>query len=60
MPKKEMAVWNAMITGCVENGYEDFGFGLFKEMHFLDFKHDNYSFDSVLSECSSKKLGFGR
>ncbi|XP_022739630.1 pentatricopeptide repeat-containing protein At3g49740 [Durio zibethinus] len=60
MPKKEVAVWNAMITGCVENGYEDFGFGLFKEMHFLGFKHDNYSFASVLSECSSEKLGFGR
>ncbi|XVF61408.1 hypothetical protein PTKIN_Ptkin08bG0127200 [Pterospermum kingtungense] len=60
MPKKEVAVWNAMITGCVENGYEDFGFGLFKEMHYLGFKHDNYSFASVLSECSIEKLGFGR
>lgn len=60
MPNKEVAVWNAMITGCVENGYEEFGFGLFKEMHYLGLKHDNYSFASVLSECSSEKLDFGR
>ncbi|XVF17473.1 hypothetical protein REPUB_Repub10bG0125300 [Reevesia pubescens] len=60
MPKKEVAVWNAMITGCLEYGYIEFAFGLFKEMHFLGFKHDNYSFASVLSECSSEKLGFGR
>ncbi|XVE86958.1 hypothetical protein DITRI_Ditri18aG0077300 [Diplodiscus trichospermus] len=60
MSKKEVAIWNAMITGCVENGYEDFGFGLFKEMHFLCFKPDNYSLASVLSKCYSEKLGFGR
>ncbi|KAK6258700.1 Pentatricopeptide repeat - like 10 [Theobroma cacao] len=60
MPKKEVAVWNAMITGCVDNGNEDFGFGLFKEMHILGFKHDYYSFASVLSVCSSENLGFGR
>ncbi|OMP01756.1 hypothetical protein COLO4_11623 [Corchorus olitorius] len=60
MPKNEVAVWNAMITGCVENGYEDLGFGLFKEMHVLGFKHDNYSFASVLSECFSEMLVFGR
>ncbi|XP_007047614.2 PREDICTED: pentatricopeptide repeat-containing protein At3g49740 [Theobroma cacao] len=60
MPMKEVAVWNAMITGCVDNGYEDFGFGLFKEMHILGFKHDYYSFASVLSVCSSENLGFGR
>ncbi|XVF15381.1 hypothetical protein REPUB_Repub09cG0147500 [Reevesia pubescens] len=60
MPKKEVAVWNAMITGCVENGYEDFGFGLFKEMHSLGFKNDNYSFASVLSECPREKMDFGR
>ncbi|KAE8695974.1 Pentatricopeptide repeat-containing protein [Hibiscus syriacus] len=60
MPKKEVAVWNVMVTGCMENGYEDLGFGFFKHMHFLGFKHDNYSFASVLSECYSENLGFGR
>ncbi|GMJ08071.1 hypothetical protein like AT3G49740 [Hibiscus trionum] len=60
MPKKEVAVWNVMVTGCMENGYEDLGFGFFKQMHFLGFKHDNYSFASVLSECYSENLGFGR
>ncbi|XP_039000705.1 LOW QUALITY PROTEIN: pentatricopeptide repeat-containing protein At3g49740-like [Hibiscus syriacus] len=60
MPKKEMAVWNVMVTGCMENGYEDLGFGFFKQMHFLGFKHDNYSLASVLSECYCENLGFGR
>ncbi|KAE8701162.1 putative pectinesterase 29-like [Hibiscus syriacus] len=60
MPKKEVAVWNVMVTGCMENGYEDLGFGFFKQMHFLGFKLDNHSFASVLSECYSENLGFGR
>ncbi|KAL4368911.1 hypothetical protein GQ457_05G007940 [Hibiscus cannabinus] len=60
MPKKEVAVWNVMVTGCMENGYQDLGFDFFKQMHFLGFKHDNYSFASVLSQCYSENLGFGR
>ncbi|GLT44246.1 hypothetical protein SLA2020_181550 [Shorea laevis] len=60
MPEKDVAVWNAMITGCVENGYEKIGIDLFKEMHSLGFRHDNYSFASVLSLCSWEMVDFGR
>lgn len=60
MPEKDVAMWNAMITGCVENGYEEIGIDLFREMHSLGFRHDNYSFASVLSVCSWEILDFGR
>ncbi|MBA0863666.1 hypothetical protein Goshw_024152 [Gossypium schwendimanii] len=60
MPKKEVAVWNVMVTGCMENWYQGHGFDLFKQMHFLGLKHDNYSFASVLSTCYIENLGFGR
>ncbi|GLU06091.1 hypothetical protein SLE2022_231530 [Rubroshorea leprosula] len=58
--KKDVAVWNAMNTGCAENGYEKIGIDLFKEMHSLGFRHDNYSFASVLSVCSWEMVDFGR
>ncbi|KAM7252317.1 hypothetical protein ACFE04_024200 [Oxalis oulophora] len=57
LPHRGLAVWNAVITGCVENGREEFGFGLFREMHVLGVRHDNYSFASVLSAC---KVDFGK
>ncbi|KAK9949209.1 hypothetical protein M0R45_004742 [Rubus argutus] len=59
-PKGSVAIWNAMITGCAENGSEEVAFSLFCEMHKMDVKHDNYSLASVLSLCSLEALGFGR
>lgn len=60
MPDRDLPVYNAMITGCTENGYEDIGIGLFREMHKLDVRRDNYSFASVLSVCDAGLLEFGR
>ncbi|KAJ0040452.1 hypothetical protein Pint_27838 [Pistacia integerrima] len=51
MPSRELAVYNAMINGCVENGHEDIGISLFREMHKLGIRHDKYSLGSVLSVC---------
>ncbi|XP_017235232.1 pentatricopeptide repeat-containing protein At3g49740 [Daucus carota subsp. sativus] len=50
-PERNAAVWNAVITGCAENGYKDIAFGLFKRMQMLGVRHDNYTFASVLSLC---------
>ncbi|XP_059624046.1 pentatricopeptide repeat-containing protein At3g49740 [Cornus florida] len=60
MPQRSVAVWNAIITGCEENGYEDLAFDLFRRMHTLGVRHDNYTFASVLSLCSSELLDFGK
>ncbi|GAV57686.1 PPR domain-containing protein/PPR_1 domain-containing protein/PPR_2 domain-containing protein/PPR_3 domain-containing protein [Cephalotus follicularis] len=60
IPSKELAVWNAMITGCVENRFEDIGIVLFREMHLLGVRHDKYSLASVLSVCYEELMDFGR
>lgn len=60
MPLRNVAPWNAVITGCSENGYQYLAFDLFRRMHVLGVRHDNYSFAGVLSLCSSGLYGFGR
>lgn len=59
MPKRSLAVWNAMITGHGEDGYDKVALDLFWKMHFLGVRHDNYSLASVLSLCSLELLDFG-
>ncbi|KAL6985003.1 hypothetical protein U1Q18_018384 [Sarracenia purpurea var. burkii] len=60
MSQRSVAVWNAIITGCSENGYAEIAFDLFRRMHTSGVRHDNYTFASVLSLCSPELLGFGR
>ncbi|OWM82077.1 hypothetical protein CDL15_Pgr001651 [Punica granatum] len=60
MPEKELAVWNAMITGFAEIGHEEMVFWMFSEMHRLGVGHDNYSFASVLSVCSLGTVDIGK
>ncbi|KAH0671313.1 hypothetical protein KY285_025526 [Solanum tuberosum] len=60
MPQRNLAVWNAMITGCAESGYHGIALNLFQRMHFLGVRYDNYAFASVLSLCDMELLDFGR
>lgn len=60
IPQRNEAVWNAVITGCADNGHSDVALGMFKRMHLLGIRHDNYSFASVLSLCSSELIDFGK
>ncbi|CAN4096626.1 unnamed protein product [Withania somnifera] len=60
MPHRNLAVWNAMITGCAESGCHWIALKLFKRMHCLGVRHDNYAFASVLSLCDLELLDFGR
>lgn len=61
MSLRNVEPWNAVITGCSENGYEDVGFDLFRRMHMLGVRHDNYTFACVLSLCNVVELyGFGK
>lgn len=59
MPQRDLAVWNAMVTGCMESGNKEIGFGLFRDMCRLGVKRDNYSFASVLSGCNLVTVDFG-
>nr|XP_043618377.1 pentatricopeptide repeat-containing protein At3g49740 [Erigeron canadensis]XP_043618378.1 pentatricopeptide repeat-containing protein At3g49740 [Erigeron canadensis] len=61
IPERNEAAWNAVITGCVDNGYAFVGLNVFKRMHMVGIKHDNYSFASVLSLCCLEELvDFGK
>lgn len=60
MPQGDVAVWNAMITGCAENGHEGIAFDFFQRMRIVGVKADKYTFSSVLSLCSFQQLDFGR
>ncbi|KAL0890442.1 hypothetical protein Bca101_014425 [Brassica carinata] len=57
MPERDdVAIWNAMITGCKENGFHGTSIELFREMHGLGVGHDKFGFATVLSVCA---LRFG-
>ncbi|KAK2454408.1 pentatricopeptide repeat-containing protein [Trifolium repens] len=60
MPKCYVAVWNAIITGCSDNGHEDVSFRLFKDMFRMNVRPDNYTFATMLSLCSLELLDYGR
>lgn len=60
MPSRDVAIWNAMITGFADNGHDEIAMRYFREMHNMGVGHDNYSLASVLSLCSVEVLEFGR
>ncbi|CAJ2673159.1 unnamed protein product [Trifolium pratense] len=61
MPKCYVAVWNAIITGCADNGpHEGVAFRLFKDMFRMNVRPDNYTFATMLSLCSLELLDYGR
>ncbi|KAL7605943.1 pentatricopeptide repeat-containing protein At3g49740 [Lactuca sativa] len=59
IPHRDEAVWNAVITGCADNGYPSIALDMFNRMHLLGIRHDNYSYASVLSMCSSELIDYG-
>ncbi|KAK6923173.1 Pentatricopeptide repeat [Dillenia turbinata] len=59
-PQDSIAVWNAIITGCAENGRADITLNMFRKIHCLGIRHDNYTFASVLSLCCPELLHVGR
>ncbi|CAA7055957.1 unnamed protein product [Microthlaspi erraticum] len=61
MPERDdVAVWNAMITGCKESGYHGTSIELFREMHKLGVGHDKFGFATVLSMCYYGSSDFGK
>ncbi|KFK34244.1 hypothetical protein AALP_AA5G119900 [Arabis alpina] len=61
MPERDdVAIWNAMITGCKECGYHGTSVELFREMHKVGVRHDKFGFATVLSMCYYGSLDFGK
>jgi len=61
MPERDdVAIWNAMITGCKESGYHETSVELFREMHKLGVRHDKFGFATILSMCDYGSLDFGK
>ncbi|KAL4582094.1 hypothetical protein LXL04_006634 [Taraxacum kok-saghyz] len=58
IPQRNEAVWNAVITGCADNGHTSIALEMFNRMHLLGIRHDNYSYATVLSLCTSE-LDYG-
>ena len=58
MPERGVAIWNAMVTGCAEKGYDFIALDFFRKMQLVG--HDHYSVACVLSLCDIELLGFGR
>ncbi|XP_073116169.1 pentatricopeptide repeat-containing protein At3g49740-like [Elaeis guineensis] len=56
MPKETPQRGNAMITGFVHHGYEEFALKMFLRMHRLGVGLDKYTFASVMGLCGSPEL----
>ncbi|XP_077233929.1 tetratricopeptide repeat (TPR)-like superfamily protein [Tasmannia lanceolata] len=54
--RNSAAVWNAIITGCVEQGFQNIAFDMFCRMHRMGVWHDQYTYASVLRACCSPEL----
>ncbi|KAG1368264.1 pentatricopeptide repeat-containing protein [Cocos nucifera] len=56
VPKRKTAAWNAVITGFVHHGYEEFALEMFLRMHRLGVGLDKYTFASVMGLRGSPDL----
>lgn len=61
MPERNVATWNAMVTGLTQFEFNEEGLGIFSEMHGLGFLPDNFTLGSVLRGCAGlRSLHAGR
>ncbi|KAL3618408.1 hypothetical protein CASFOL_038729 [Castilleja foliolosa] len=56
MDEKLVVAWNAMISGYVQKGFVFKVFEMFRKMHSLGIKHDDFTYTSVLSACADAGL----
>ncbi|KAI3444598.1 hypothetical protein Pfo_001263 [Paulownia fortunei] len=55
MEVDDVISWNAMIVGCVRQGFPEEALSLFKMMHAKDMKLDEFTYPSVLNSLASIK-----
>ncbi|KAK4428255.1 Pentatricopeptide repeat-containing protein [Sesamum alatum] len=56
MDEKLVVAWNAMISGYVQKGMVFAVFEMFRKMHSLGIKHDDFTYTNVLSACADAEL----
>ncbi|GFQ00262.1 pentatricopeptide repeat-containing protein at1g25360 [Phtheirospermum japonicum] len=56
MDEKLVVAWNAMISGYAQKGFVFKVFEMFRKMHSLGIKHDDFTYTSVLSACADAGL----
>ncbi|CAN0878749.1 Pentatricopeptide repeat-containing protein At2g41080 [Linum grandiflorum] len=52
MPERNLATWNAMVTGSIQFERNEDGLGFFREMHRSGFMPDEFALGSVLRGCA--------
>ncbi|CAA2999638.1 pentatricopeptide repeat-containing At1g25360 [Olea europaea subsp. europaea] len=52
MEEKLVVAWNAMISGYVHKGFVSHVFEMFRKMHSLGIKYDEFTYTNVLSACA--------
>ncbi|KAK9285474.1 hypothetical protein L1049_024668 [Liquidambar formosana] len=52
MPEKNVATWNAMVSGLTQFEFNEEGLGLFSQMNELGFLPDEFTLGSVLRGCA--------
>ncbi|ONK57373.1 uncharacterized protein A4U43_C10F19420, partial [Asparagus officinalis] len=50
--QKDIAIWNAMISGCVQNGMFDEGLSVFRRMLLNELKPMPVTFSSIMPACA--------
>ncbi|XP_062026449.1 pentatricopeptide repeat-containing protein At1g25360-like [Rosa rugosa] len=56
MDEKLEVAWNAMISGYVHHGFCDEALKLFREMHLMGIRQDEFTYTSVISACANNGL----
>ncbi|KAL3830560.1 hypothetical protein ACJIZ3_019362 [Penstemon smallii] len=56
MNEKLVVAWNAMISGYVQKGLVFEVFDMFRKMHSLGIRHDDFTYTNVLSACADNGL----
>ncbi|XP_078427763.1 pentatricopeptide repeat-containing protein At2g41080-like [Wolffia australiana] len=61
MPERNLATWNAMVSGLTDAGLNEQGLGLFGEMHRRGLRPDEFTLGSALRGCAgANSLAAGR
>lgn len=55
-PKWDVSVWNAVLTGFVDNGHRESALEMFMEMHRIGVEQDQYGYACVISICDSCEM----
>ncbi|KAF9664917.1 hypothetical protein SADUNF_Sadunf16G0067700 [Salix dunnii] len=58
MPERNVATWNAMVSGLIHFEFNENGLFLFREMHGLGFLPDEFTLGSVLRGCAGLRASY--